>query len=231
MSIGSGTPKPQTLPSLTHRPSTGIAGTTRLRRCGIASSSASMFPLSRESTFLKIRRSRGSAAMTSPTASRAREADRSRLSVDTPTIRAPLAIALPSDAGVTATAVARPRMAKGPAASSAPVRSSAITASSSIWLRRRGPPLRLNIGIGIEIGCEEALGVGMLRRLEDLRRRSAFDNLAGLHHDHRVGEIANHAQVVRNEQERDSKPLAKSAEQRNHLRLNGHVERRDGLVA
>ena len=58
-----------------------------------------------------------------------------------------------------------------------------------------------------------------------------LDDPSQVHHGHPVRDVLHHREIVRDEQIRESAPLLEVAQQVDHLRLHGHVERRDGLVA
>lgn len=68
---------------------------------------------------------------------------------------------------------------------------------------------RVRAWIGIEVGGQEPLCVGMLRILEYRSRRAVFDDLARLHDHDRVGEIADDAEVVSDKQECDAQSLGR----------------------
>ena len=57
-----------------------------------------------------------------------------------------------------------------------------------------------------------------------------LDDLAEVHHRDPVGDVADHAEVVRDEQIRQAELVLKLLEQVDDLRLHGHVERRHRLV-
>jgi hypothetical protein len=70
----------------------------------------------------------------------------------------------------------------------------------------------------------------VVRRGEQGVGRGLLDDLAGVHHEHAPRDLGHHAQVVRDEHERGAEPALHVGEQREHLRLDGHVERGGGLV-
>ncbi len=119
------TPKPETAPPLTIRPKSGIAGTTRARRKEIASISAAICPFRRESIFLNRIVSAGTSASSSCVRRRASSAFPSRHPRLTLRTAGAAASAACTPSSPVATSVTIPRPAKGAAASSAPVRSSA----------------------------------------------------------------------------------------------------------
>jgi hypothetical protein len=73
-------------------------------------------------------------------------------------------------------------------------------------------------------------GVGLLRPLEDLVGRALLDDHAVLHHEDAVAEVADDAEVVRDEEVAHARRLAQSRQQVEDLRLDRHVERRHRLV-
>ena len=64
----------------------------------------------------------------------------------------------------------------------------------------------------------------------DLARGSGLDDLAGIHHHHPVGDIGNHAEIVRDEEHAHAHLGLEFLEQLEHLRLNRHVKCRGRLV-
>ena len=78
---------------------------------------------------------------------------------------------------------------------------------------------------------EQGLRVGMQRRREQRRGRRHLDDAAQVHHHDPVGQMAHDAQVVADEQIGQAELLAQVHEQVQHLGLDRHVERGDGLVA
>ncbi len=71
----------------------------------------------------------------------------------------------------------------------------------------------------------------MLRRAPDVEVIATFDNLPTLHHMHPVGDVTHHGKIVRDEQQREPEFFFQFNQQVEDLRLNGHVERRNRLVA
>ena len=74
------------------------------------------------------------------------------------------------------------------------------------------------------------LGVGMLRRGEDIVRRATLDDLAIGHHAHPVRHLAHDAEIVGDEQHRHVEFRFELEQQVEDLRLDGHVERGGGLI-
>ncbi len=75
-----------------------------------------------------------------------------------------------------------------------------------------------------------ALGVGVLRVLEDRLGRALLDDLAGAQHDHLVGERPHDLEVVADEQVGEAVLFLELAQQVDDLRLHRHVQRRGRLV-
>jgi hypothetical protein len=58
-----------------------------------------------------------------------------------------------------------------------------------------------------------------------------FHHLAEVHHRHTVRDMLDHAQVVRDEQIGETEFLLQVFQNIQHLRLDGHIQRRDRLIA
>ena len=93
--------------------------------------------------------------------------------------------------------------------------------------RRVGLGRRLAAG---RLGGQQHLGVGMRRRGEDLLGRPVLHHLAAPHDVDAVGETANDAEIVGDEDDGHAEFLLQLGEQRQDLRLDGHVERGGRLV-
>src|SRR6476659_2001145 len=78
---------------------------------------------------------------------------------------------------------------------------------------------------------DERDGVGVVGRGVDLRRGTRFHYAPQVHDHDPVGDVADHAQVVADEQVRELQLLAQPDEEVQHLRLDRDVEGRDRLVA
>ena len=87
---------------------------------------------------------------------------------------------------------------------------------------RFGPALRL--------GGEQPLRVGMARALEHLGNRTLLDDLALRHDADPVGDLADDAEVVGDEQHRHAEARLHFGEELQDLRLDRDVERRRRLV-
>src|SRR5436190_7165071 len=89
-------------------------------------------------------------------------------------------------------------------------------------------------GCEIEVAArgrgEERARVLVPRPQENLLGIALLDNAAGLHHADPVADLGGDAQVVRDEEHREVEPGADVLEEREHLGLHRHVERRDGFV-
>jgi hypothetical protein len=70
----------------------------------------------------------------------------------------------------------------------------------------------------------------MARRREELVGRRRFHDLARVHDRDPVAGLGHDAQVVRDQEEGEPERLAEPAEEEQDLELDGHVERRGGLV-
>ena len=95
---------------------------------------------------------------------------------------------------------------------------------SSITGRRCARRLKLRAAL------EQRLRIGVLRILEHRLCRTLLANLAIAHHDHVVGDFADHGQIVGDEQHRHLVLLLQVADEVEDLLLDGHVERRRRLV-
>ena len=70
----------------------------------------------------------------------------------------------------------------------------------------------------------------MLRVVEDVTHRAAFENLAVVHHGHIIGDFGHHAEVVGDEDHAHARLGLQLAQQLEDLELHGHVEGRGRLV-
>ena len=70
----------------------------------------------------------------------------------------------------------------------------------------------------------------MLRIGEQVVDIGALDDLAGIHHQHLVGDLGDDAEIVGDDQDRHAEPLLQVAQQVEDLGLDGDVERRRRLV-
>lgn len=85
-------------------------------------------------------------------------------------------------------------------------------------------------GIGNRGALSKEHAVGMRRVVHDRLRWSTLDHAAQIHHQGLRTEVTNDAKVVRDEKKRLAAALAQIVEQFQDLRLDRHVERRDGFV-
>src|SRR4029077_17626538 len=91
--------------------------------------------------------------------------------------------------------------------------------------------LRLQRGrIGLRHGGEQRARVGMLRPFKHIRDRTGLDDLAVLHHAHDVGDLTHDSEIMGDEQHRHAEARLQLFQQREDLRLHGHVERGGRLV-
>ena len=79
-------------------------------------------------------------------------------------------------------------------------------------------------------GGKERLRIGVLRRVEDVDGLPFLDNFAVAHDGHAVGNLGDHAHVVRNEEHRHADFLLELGNERKNLGLNRDVERRGRFV-
>ena len=100
--------------------------------------------------------------------------------------------------------------------------------SPSRIIRRR---LRSTAGSGIGTADSSAIVYGCSGRSYSASRVRDLDDLAQVHHRDPVGDVADHRQVVGDEEVRQAESLLELLEQVHDLRLDAHVERRDRLVA
>ena len=78
---------------------------------------------------------------------------------------------------------------------------------------------------------EQRLRIGMVRAREHLVGRRLFDDAAEIHDRDAVGEVLDDAEIMADEQVGEVELVAQVHEQVEDLRLDRHVERRDGFVA
>ncbi len=91
-----------------------------------------------------------------------------------------------------------------------------------------GKPLRP--AVQARAAGEQGLGIGMLRPFEDRLHVALLLDLAALHHHHVVGDLAHHAEVVGDEEQRHVVLFLQAREQVEDLLLDGDVERGGRLV-
>ena len=77
---------------------------------------------------------------------------------------------------------------------------------------------------------DQAAGVGVDGRLEELLGRRDLDQFAGAHHTDPIGETAYQRQVMADQEHRHADAPLKVVEQLDDLALDGHVERGRGLI-
>ena len=90
---------------------------------------------------------------------------------------------------------------------------------------RRGPA-----GHRVGRGVDQRPGVVVRRGAEQFLGRTGLDELAQVHHDHLVGEVVNHRQIVRDHQVADVALGLQVGHEVENLRAHRHVKRGDGLV-
>ena len=79
-------------------------------------------------------------------------------------------------------------------------------------------------------GREQRARVVVLRRVEDVVDGALLLELAAVHHEHAVREPGDHAEVVRDQDDRGAEAAFQILHELEDLRLHGHVERRGRLV-
>ena len=79
-------------------------------------------------------------------------------------------------------------------------------------------------------GGEQATGIGVLGRVEELGGRGLFHDAAVLHDGDVIRDLTDDGQIVRDEEHGEGVSEAKFAQQREDLRLDGDVERGGGFV-
>jgi len=90
-------------------------------------------------------------------------------------------------------------------------------------------PLEVRVGHGD--GGEERLRVGVLRVCVQLQAVGQLHRAAQVHDHHAAGNILDHGKVVGDEEVGQAHLPLQVLQQIDHLRLDGHVQRRDRLVA
>ncbi len=93
--------------------------------------------------------------------------------------------------------------------------------------------LALTFHLGVRDGHsrQESLRVRVQRVLEDRVPVRQLHHVAEVHHAHAVADVADDREVVRDEQVRQVELVLQVLEQVDDLRLDGHVQRRDRLIA
>ena len=76
----------------------------------------------------------------------------------------------------------------------------------------------------------QRLGIGMSRRGEQLLGRRGLHDPADVHHRDPRADVLDDAQVVRDEEIGEPEPFLKLEEEVQDLRLDRHIQRRDGFV-
>ena len=79
-------------------------------------------------------------------------------------------------------------------------------------------------------GAQQALGIGMSGRAENVGLCTEFDQAAGVHDGYAIGDVRDDGEVVRDEEHRQSKFVAKVVEQVENLLLDGDIKRSSGFV-
>ena len=87
------------------------------------------------------------------------------------------------------------------------------------------------VPIGARHRGEEALGIGMERRVEDSLDRAGLDDRSGIHDRDPVGDLRHDAHGVRDQEDAHAAPAPQVLDQPEDLRLDRDVERRRRLVS
>ena len=91
-------------------------------------------------------------------------------------------------------------------------------------------PPALVVRVGEGDGRQQRAGVGVQGAGEQLGGRGHLHNLAPVHDGDAVAEVLDHGKVVGDEEDGQPQVAAELVQQVYHLRLDGHVQRGDGLV-
>src|SRR5258708_24514091 len=78
---------------------------------------------------------------------------------------------------------------------------------------------------------QQGLRVGVPGRGENLTFVAQFDDLAEIHHGNPMGDVLDDREIVADEQQRQTQLALQVLQQVDDLRLDGNIERGDGLVA
>src|SRR5689334_8135372 len=82
--------------------------------------------------------------------------------------------------------------------------------------RRQGAA---RLGEACRVAGQQRLGVRVLRAMEDVMRRAALDDFAGIEDDDVIAELGDQPEIVRDEEDRTVELAAKLAQQMADLRL------------
>ena len=89
---------------------------------------------------------------------------------------------------------------------------------------------RTTVGIRQRHGGQQGARVGMARIAEELVGRRRLHDLAEVHYGDAIGDVFHNREIVADEDVGEPEALLQGAHQVDDLRLDRHVERRDGLV-
>ena len=87
-------------------------------------------------------------------------------------------------------------------------------------LPRQHDAVALARRVRVRRGREKRLGIGVLRIIKDRITRASLNRAAEIHHDHFIGDVAHHGQVMADEQISEVVLLLKVGQQVQDLRLN-----------
>ena len=88
----------------------------------------------------------------------------------------------------------------------------------------------LELAVGARHRRDQGLGVFMPGRAKDLGNIAGFHHLAAIHHHDPVGDIGNHADIVRHDDHAEVAVAAEFLDQVEDLRLDRHIQRRRRFV-
>ena len=138
---------------------------------------------------------------------------------DSPTIASVSPAASVSDTPPSASIPAPRRAARG------------VPDAEVVHLQKRCPTRARGAPLGGRPQClQQAARISVLRPLEDLGGRPLLDDPPALHHGDTIGDVCDHAEVVRDQDDAEILLLAQVLQLGEDLRLHGHVERGRGLI-
>ena len=78
--------------------------------------------------------------------------------------------------------------------------------------------------------AQQTNGVGMARMLEDGLHRTGLNNPPAVHHSHVVCHLCHHTQIMGDQDNGRARIRLPLGQDREHLRLHGHIQCRGGFV-
>src|SRR5690348_5074169 len=85
-------------------------------------------------------------------------------------------------------------------------------------------------GVRHRIAVAQQLGIGMQWPVQNFCRHTLLNDAPEIHDTEAIAEMANNAEIVRNEQERQAPTLAQTLEQTQDLCLYRYIKRGDRLI-